>query len=79
VYRWIEPTRGRTYLRACFAGRCPGFDPRRELDAGIQRAVWVGLDELRRGGMPLRSPLVLRCIDDYRRGRRYPMDLFTGL
>lgn len=79
VYRWIEPTRGRTYLRTCFTGRCAHFDPRAELDAGIQRAVWLELDELRRGGLALRSPLVLRCIEDYRRGRRYPMELFTDV
>lgn len=79
VYRWVEPTRGRTYLRACFSGRCSGFDQGRELDAGIRRSVWMDPDELRRAGPALRSPLVLRCIDDYLSGRRYPVEMFTDV
>ena len=38
------------------------------------RAVWLTYDEVvaRRGDH--RSPLVLRCIDDYRAGARWPLD-----
>ncbi len=79
VYRWIEPSRRRTYLRTCFAGRCPDFDPHRVLDSAIQRTVWMDLEELKAARASLRSPLVLRCIEDYRRGRRYPMDVFTDV
>ena len=30
-------------------------------------------------GPRLRSPLVLRCIDDYLAGKRYPLELFSYL
>lgn len=79
MYRWIEPRARRTYLRACFAGRCTAFDPDLTLDRDIQRTVWMSLDELDARRASLRSPLVLRCIEDYRRGRRYPVELFADV
>ena len=74
VYRWTAPD-GATFLRACFAGRCTGFDAERSLDAGIVGTVWLTRDELVRARDRLRSPLVLRCIDDYAAGVRYPLRL----
>ena len=35
------------------------------------------LDELNSGTIPLRSPLVLRCIADYQAGQRYDLNLIT--
>jgi hypothetical protein len=38
------------------------------------RAVWLGYDEVVGARARHRSPLVLRCIDDFRRGRRLPLE-----
>ncbi|MDN3576786.1 NUDIX hydrolase [Chitinimonas viridis] len=45
------------------------------LDDGIVRAVWLSYEEVLACQAQHRSPLVLQCIEDYRAGRRYPLDL----
>ncbi|HXG28657.1 MAG TPA: NUDIX hydrolase [Nevskiales bacterium] len=79
LYLWKEPTGGKTFLRAAFAGHCLRHHPQQPLDAGIQRALWLSRDEIAALGGRLRSPLVLRCVDDYLRGCRYPLDVLQHL
>jgi len=45
------------------------------LDDGIVEALWLPYDEIVARRDEHRSPLVMRCIDDYRAGRRWPLDL----
>jgi ADP-ribose pyrophosphatase YjhB (NUDIX family) len=47
----------------------------RPLDDGIECAVWLSYEEVQACSLRHRSPLVLQCIDDYRAGRRFPLDL----
>jgi ADP-ribose pyrophosphatase YjhB (NUDIX family) len=77
VYRWQHPRKDITYLRFAFAGSVSGHEPGRELDTGIVRAAWLTLDEIRGLAQRHRSPLVLDCIEDYRAGKRYPLDILT--
>jgi len=79
VYRWQVPPAGNTYLRFCFYGSCHDHQPDLPLDEGIQRAIWLSRDELTANRSRLRSPLVLRCIDDYLAGCRYPLELLNDL
>ena len=79
VYLWRHPERDVTYLRVAFAGRVTEQLQERSLDQGIQQALWLSRDELRQRSTELRSPLVLRCIDDYLSGNRYPLELLTHL
>ena len=74
LYRWIAPD-GTTFLRATFSGQAERHDPARSLDTGIEAAEWLSLDQIRALGDALRSPLVLRCIEDYRAGIRHPLEL----
>lgn len=76
VYRWRNPA-GVTYVRFAFIGEVDGPVPGRTLDAGIVRALWLTPDALRAQAARHRSPLVMRCIDDHRAGRRYPLDLLV--
>ena len=39
------------------------------------RTLWMTLDELRDSQARHRTPLVLRCVEDYLDGRRFPLDL----
>ena len=78
IYRWHNPGSNRTYLRVCFTGPCTTHDPNQRLDKGIVRAEWLSRAELSASGR-LRSPLVLRCIDDYLAGIRYPLSLLSDL
>jgi hypothetical protein len=41
--------------------------------------VWLTVDEIRAGRERHRSPLVMRCVEDYLAGRRYPLDLVSHL
>lgn len=79
VYRWQVPPAGTTYLRFCFHGSCHDHRPDLPLDEGIQRAIWLSRDELAAQPERLRSPLVMRCIDDYLAGCRYPLELLNDL
>jgi 8-oxo-dGTP pyrophosphatase MutT (NUDIX family) len=63
-----------TYLRFAFTGDLGRvFD--RPLDEGILRAVWMTRDEMAACTERHRSPLVLRCVDDYLAGQRMPLSL----
>jgi len=74
-YVYKAPSNGVTYHRACFIARALERDPRRELDDGIIRALWLTRDEVAANPDRLRSELVLKCIDDYLAGVRYPLSL----
>ena len=73
VYQYRSTDDAVTYLRFAFTGRITAHDPSRALDHGIVRAVWLGLPEIRRDAGRHRSPLVLRCIEDYLAGAHYPL------
>lgn len=77
VYRWRHPRKDITYLRFAFAGRVHGHEPQRQLDSGILRAVWLSQEEIRASAERHRSPLVLKCVEDYLAGTRYPLELVT--
>lgn len=63
-----------TYLRFTFAGTV-GKQHEQALDTGILRALWLTYDEIVACQATHRSPLVLRCIDDYLAGVRAPLSL----
>src|SRR5574337_1368291 len=66
---------GPTYLRFAFCGKLGAADPRRPLDHGIVRTLWMDEGELRASHARHRSPLLLRCVSDYLAGQRHPLDL----
>lgn len=73
--RFIKQADGEdiTYLRFAFCGEAGAFDATRKLDAGIVRTLWLTPDELRSSADRHRSPLVLRCMEDYLAGVRLPL------
>lgn len=78
VYYWTHP-KGDTFVRTCFAGTALRHHPDQALDRGIQRALWLTRAEIAALEPRLRSPMVLRCLDDYRAGKRLPLDVFSYL
>ena len=74
IYRWSRPGSDLTYLRFAFSGRLGVFHSERPLDAGIIRAIWLSHDEIMASAARHRSPLVVRCVEDYRAGRRFSID-----
>jgi len=79
IYAWDQPERQRSFLRLAFCGRASEQDSQRALDRGIVRTLWMTRDQLAARGPRLRSPMVLRCIDDYAAGKRFPLDLLNHL
>lgn len=79
IYSWPHPQKDLTYLRFAFAASVVGHEPERKLDEGILRALWLTPDELHACQERHRSPLVLRCVEDYLSGRRCPLDIITHL
>ena len=74
IYRWTKPDSDLTYLRFAFSGRLGLHHPDRALDAGIIRAVWLRREEVLGSVARHRSPLVVRCIEDYLSGKRYAIE-----
>ena len=66
-----------TYLRFAYCGELGAHVEGRPLDEGIVRTVWLTADEIRASVDRHRSPLLIRCMDDYLAGRRYPMEMVT--
>lgn len=79
IYRWRMPEKRLTYLRVTFAGQGVAHDPGHPLDDGIEGTEWLTAGELRRQADRLRSPLVLRSIDDYLAGAAYPLALLADI
>ncbi len=77
IYRWSNAQAKVTYVRFCFAGVLLQHDATRSLDKGIIATHWLNLDQVKNNLLPLRSPLVMRCIDDYLAGQRFDLNMIT--
>jgi 8-oxo-dGTP pyrophosphatase MutT (NUDIX family) len=75
IYLWESVEKQRSFLRITFCGQVDRHDAQRRLDRGIERAVWMSRDQIVARTSRLRSPMVLKCIDDYLEGARYPLDV----
>jgi 8-oxo-dGTP pyrophosphatase MutT (NUDIX family) len=79
IYLWRNPDNGRTFLRFAFCGTVDDHHAEQPLDAGIVRALWLSPEQLLAQTARLRSPLVLRCLDDFRLGKRLPLETVASL
>lgn len=79
IYQWTNTAKDITFLRFAFCGSVSSHQPERSLDEGILQTLWLTRDQIVAKGAQLRSPMVLRCIDDYLAGNRYPLSLVDRL
>ncbi|MDH5395322.1 MAG: NUDIX hydrolase [Gammaproteobacteria bacterium] len=77
IYHW-QHDNGETYLRLCFVGDLIKEHPHLNLDTGIERTVWLSENEIRQHSH-LRSPLVLKSIEDYLAGNKFPLSLIQDI
>jgi phosphatase NudJ len=70
-----DPPSDVTFLRIAFTGKVSEPVPGRALDAEIVRTLWLTPEELRACLERHRSPLLMRCVDDHRAGRRHSLQL----
>ena len=73
VYLWRHPAKASSYLRVAFAGSWPHNYPDQALDKEILAARWFTPAELQRAPH-LRSPMVLRCLQDHAKGNRMALE-----
>jgi 8-oxo-dGTP pyrophosphatase MutT (NUDIX family) len=79
IYLWQRPAKDITYLRFAFVGKLGLHHPALGLDDGIIRAAWMTIEELRASQAIHRSPQVLKCVEDYLAGQRFPLALLSHL
>lgn len=73
IYLWHSDEAERSFLRVTFAGAASAPLSPPQLDDGILAVHWLSRPELRTRKAQLRSPMVMRCIDDFCAGARYPL------
>ena len=64
----------RSFLRFAFVGAL-GKLHNQPLDTGILRTVWMTRDQIASCRELHRSPLLMKCVDDYLQGQRAPLSL----
>jgi 8-oxo-dGTP pyrophosphatase MutT (NUDIX family) len=62
------------FVRMTFLCEALGHDPAQALDTEIIRTHWLTREQIATHGIPQRSGLVLRCIDDHLAGRLWPLE-----
>ena len=78
IYLYTAPSNNVTYQRVCFAGRALAQRENYQLDEGIIAPTWLSRDELIEQQSLWRSPMVLRCINDYLAGERFSLELLKA-
>jgi 8-oxo-dGTP pyrophosphatase MutT (NUDIX family) len=79
VYLWRNPDNGHSILRVAIIGDATVHEAGRVLDEPVIAAHWMRREELLAQRAKLRSPLVLRCIDDYLAGQRHELSALNYL
>ncbi|CBL46090.1 Nudix hydrolase [gamma proteobacterium HdN1] len=74
VYTYLAPGTDRTYYRFCFSAT-PTRQVHQKYDKEIIAPHWLAYEEILALQPRLRSPLVLKCIEDFRSGRRFPLEI----
>ena len=79
VYVWGKPDQSVTYLRVALAAQPIHEVQGQSLDEGIERVLWLNREELMARESQHRSPLVLRCVDDYLEGAHHSLDVLKAV
>lgn len=77
LYR-LKAANGKTYIRYTFFGQVSEPDKNHVLDPDIIRTHWLTKTQLAENSQ-LRSPLVMRCINDYLAGEKFSLSLLKDL
>jgi len=79
LYHWRSEPDDAAFLRVAFCGEAMAPQGTPELDAVIIATHWLTREQVLGHQGRLRSPMVLRCIDDYRAGTRFPLSCLAEL
>lgn len=79
VYLWIHPQTRQQFLRIVYAASFVSCDESLPLDDTIVSRHWLTREELEGRRTNLRSPAVLRAVQDFEAGRRESDRLLSGM
>lgn len=79
VYLWVRPDTGQQFLRIMYVAEYLSCDESLALDDGIIASHWLAPGEVEALEGQLRSPAVLRGIEDFETGRREPDALLSAM
>ncbi len=79
VYLWIHPQTRQQFLRIVYMATFVSCDASLQLDQSIIARHWMTRAELETRRVSMRTPIVLRCMQDYEAGRRESDKLFAGM
>ena len=79
VYLWIHPQTRQQYVRIAYVGNYVSHDESRVLDDGVYGIHWLTPADIKRRMQRLRSPIVMRCVEDYLAGQRQPDSFLASL
>ena len=79
IYLWIHPQTRQQYLRIAYVGNYVSHDESRVLDDGVYAIHWLTPADIQQRMQRLRSPMVMRCVEDYLAGRRQPDSFLASL
>ncbi len=79
IYLWIHPQTRQQYLRIAYVGNYVSHDESRVLDDGVYAIHWLTPADIRQRMQRLRSPMVMRCVEDYLAGRRQPDSFLASM
>ena len=76
VYQHTSTDNGISYVRHCFIAEPVVHRNALALDPDIESALWLTRAELENLQEEMRSPMVLRAIEDFNQGISFPLTLF---
>lgn len=79
VYLWIHPQTRQQFLRLVYTAAYRDCDETAPIDDNIIGRRWFTLQDLEDRRKVLRTPAVLRCVQDYVSGKRQSDALLTGM
>jgi len=79
IYHWKSPLDRKTFIRFCFTGDLTEHDAGHKLDSVIEQIMWLTEGELHERRHELRSPLVVKCMEDYLAGSRIDLSVLNHI
>lgn len=76
IYTYKSEGNGITYYRVCFAAQPEHKDTLQAIDSDINDVHWMTEQQIRACENLHRSPLVLKCLEDFLEGPIYPLEIF---
>ena len=78
VYLWIHPQTRQQFLRIVYVADLLQENLSRKIDDCIYSVNWYSKADVEHHVRNLRTPTVMRCIDDYQAGKRQPESVLAG-